>query len=627
MSEKGFKRKLTAMLSADVVGYSRLMRDNEEATVRDIAAHRVLITEIIQQHHGRVVDSPGDNILAEFISVVDAVNGAIKIQDEIKKSNADTPEDRQMVFRIGINLGDVIEEKDRIYGDGVNIAARVEGLAEAGGISISGTVYEHIKDKLSLGYHFLGEQNVKNIPEPVRVYRLLTKPEDAGKLIGGDKSKSKKFRHAALSALALIIFTVCALVIWNNYFRVKIEPAAVDKMAFPLPDKPSIAVLPFDNMSGDPSQEYFSDGLTEEIITSLAKVPSLFVIARNSSFTYKGKPVKVQQVSEELGVRYVLEGSVRKSENQLRITAQLIDAIAGNHLWAERYDRKLEDLFNIEDEITKKIITALQVTLTEGEQIIVYGKGTRNLDAYLKYLQTREQFLKFDKDGVIRAQKMAQETIDLDPKYANGYALLAWTNLFDVWFGITKSPEKSYQNAIMLANKAISLDNSLPTPYSLLSHAYTLMRQYEKAISAGERAVELEPNSADANAHLGQTLNYADKPREAIQLLEKAIRLNPYPPSWYLHNLGGAFIGSGRYGEAVEVLKKAIDRQPKDQFAHLGLAIAYILAGHKDKAVIEAKEVIRINPNFTLKYFEKTAPYKSKESLKLRTDALREAGF
>jgi len=303
MVDEGFKRKLTAILSADAVGYSRLMREDEEATVRDIAAHRVLITEIIKQHHGRVVDSPGDNLLAEFASVVDAVNGAIKIQAEIKRSNADTPKDRRMEFRIGINLGDVIEEEERIYGDGVNIAARVEGLASARGIAISGTVYEHIKDKLSLGYHYLGEQDVKNIPEPVRIYRLLTEHEDAGKMIGDEKHKTIKLRWAALGALSLIIIVSGSLTIWNYYFRGQIEPAAVEKMAFPFPEKPSIAVLPFDNMSGDPAQDYIVDAMTEAIITGLSRTPEMFVIARNSTFTYKGQPVKVRQVSEELGVR------------------------------------------------------------------------------------------------------------------------------------------------------------------------------------------------------------------------------------------------------------------------------------------------------------------------------------
>ena len=273
MADEGFKRKLAAILSADVIGYSRLMRDDEEATVRDIAARRLLISEIIQQHHGRVVDSPGDNILAEFASVVDAVNTAIKIQEEIKKSTADIPEDRRMEFRIGINLGDVIEEEERIYGDGVNIAARVEGLATGGGIAISGIVYESIKDKLSLGYHYLGEQDVKNIPEPVRVYRLLTKPADAGKMIVEKKPKSNKMVWAASGAAALLILAVGTIAIWNFYFRPSFEPASVEKMAFPLPDKPSIAVLPFANMIGDSKQDYICDGISEEMISALSKIP------------------------------------------------------------------------------------------------------------------------------------------------------------------------------------------------------------------------------------------------------------------------------------------------------------------------------------------------------------------
>jgi len=369
MTEQGFKRKLTAILSADVVGYSRLMRDDEEATVRDIDANRVLITEIIQQHHGRVVDSPGDNILAEFASVVDAVNGAIKIQDEIKKNNADTPEDRQMAFRIGINLGDVIEEKGRIYGDGVNIAARVEGLAAGGGIAISGIVYDSIKDKLSLGYHYLGEQDVKNIPEPVRIYRLLTGPTNAGKMIGAEKPKANRLRYTTFAAFAVIIIVVAAIAVWNRYFRVQIESASLEKMAFPLPEKPSIAVLPFENMSGDPELEYLGDGFTEDLITTISKISELFVISRQSTFTYKNKSVKVQTVAEELGVRYVLEGSFQKSGEKLRINAQLIDAIRGHHLWSERYDRKFKDLFEFKEDIILKVANELLVGLVTGEYL------------------------------------------------------------------------------------------------------------------------------------------------------------------------------------------------------------------------------------------------------------------
>ena len=355
MADEGFKRKLTAILSADVIGYSRLMRDDEEATVRDLAAHRVLITEIIQQHNGRVVDSPGDNILAEFPSVVDTVNGAIKIQDEIKKSNTGIPEDRRMEFRIGINLGDVIEEEERIYGDGVNIAARVEGLAAGGGIAISGTVYEHIKDKLSLGYHYLGKQDVKNIPEPVHVYQILTEPEAAGKVIGAGKAKASKWRLAALGALALIVLLAGTLLIWNYYWRVQIEPAPLDKIAFPSTDKPSIAVLPFNNLSDDPEQEYFADGMTDDLITALSKISGIFVISRNSVFTFKGKPIKMEVIAEELKVQFVLEGSIRRAENAIRVNAQLIDAKTDHHLWAEKYDGRIEDIFSVQDNITQKI--------------------------------------------------------------------------------------------------------------------------------------------------------------------------------------------------------------------------------------------------------------------------------
>jgi TolB-like protein/class 3 adenylate cyclase len=425
MADEGFKRKLTAILSADAVGYSRLMREDEEATVRDIAAHRDLISGIIQQHHGRVIDSPGDNIFAEFASVVDAVNGAIKIQKEIKESNTSIPQDRRMEFRIGINLGDVIEEEDRIYGDGVNIAARVEGLATGGGIAISGAVYEQIKDKLSLGYHYLGEQDVKNISEPVRIYRLLTEPGDSGKLIGEKKPKAKKLRWAASGAIVLILITFGIVAIWNYYFRPTFEPASVEKMAFPLPEKPSIAVLPFDNMSGDPDQEYFSDGITEQIISSLSKIPKLFVVARNSTFTYKGRPVKINKVAEEFGVRYVMEGSVQKSGNRIRIIAQLIDALTGHHIWAERYERDFKDLFALQDEITTEILKAVQVEITEGHQTFYWAKwGTDNLKSFEKNLQGVAAMGQLTKQNNIYARQLFEEAIALDPEFIWPYVNL-----------------------------------------------------------------------------------------------------------------------------------------------------------------------------------------------------------
>lgn len=344
MTEKRAKRKLTAILSADVKGYSRLMGEDELATIKVLTEYRNLISDLITQFNGRVVDSPGDNLLAEFVSIVDAVESAIEIQKSIRDRNLYLPENRRMAFRIGINLGDVIEEGERIYGDGVNITARLEGLAEAGGICVSGTAYDQVRNKIPVEFTFLGKKQVKNIQEPIRAYVV------------------------DLDSEANIQIT-------DN---------------FELPDNPSIAVLPFTDMIGEPGQTYFCDGITEEIITALSKVPGLFVIARNSAFVYKEKSTNVQQVARELGVRYVLEGSVRKGGARIRITAQLIDAINGNHVWAERYDQELKDIFAVQDDIAKRIIVALQVELTDGEQARISGKGTDNLDAYLKTLQAGE---------------------------------------------------------------------------------------------------------------------------------------------------------------------------------------------------------------------------------------------
>ena len=366
MVDEGFKRKLTAVLSADAVGYSRLMAEDEAATVKTIASYREIMTSLIKQHRGRVVDSPGDNVLAEFSSVVDAVQCAVAVQNEFETRNADLTENRRMEFRIGINLGDVIDEEDRIYGDGVNIAARLESLADPGGICVSKTAFDQIETKLPLGYEYLGEQSVKNIPKPVGAYRVLMKPDAVGKVIGEKRFLGRFSRKTAITAIIVLLVVAGGLIGWNIYLQQskKVEPASVDKMAFPLPDRPSIAVLPFDNLSGNPEDESIADGISDSIITALSKTPKMFVISRNSTFTYKGKPVKVRQVSEELGVRYVLEGSLQKSNDQLRINVQLIDAIAGNHLWAEKYDRNMQDIFALQDDITMKIITALQATVS-----------------------------------------------------------------------------------------------------------------------------------------------------------------------------------------------------------------------------------------------------------------------
>jgi len=520
----------------------------------------------------------------------------------------------------------VIEEEERIYGDGVNVAARVEGLADAGGICISGTAFDQVRNKLSVGYEYIGEQTVKNIPEPVRVYRVLMEPEAAGKVIGEKKPGLVRGQRAGLAAAVIVV--VAALAIWYFHFRPSpMEVAFEEKMAFPLPEKPSIAVLPFDNLTGDPQQEYFSDGMTEEIITGLSKVPYLFVIARNSTFSYKGKPVKIHQVAEELGVRYVLEGSFRKVEHRVRVTAQLIDALTGHHMWAERYDRDLKDIFALQDEITMKIIEALEVKLTEGEQARMRRKGTDELEAYIKTLHGVAYLRQFNKDGNILARQMGEQAIALDPEYARPYVVLGWTHLLDIFYGSTKSPKNSMERAMELVQKSISLDEFEPCSRDLLSYIYLLEGQHERAIAESERGVSLDPNMADSQMHLAMALSFAGRPEEAIALLKKAIRLNPFAPTNYWHNLGRAYRLAWRYEEAVEAYKKALKLAPDNLLAHVGLAATYSLSGQEDEAQAEAKQVLRVQPKFSVERFAKKLPFKDRSETERLIEALRKAGL
>jgi adenylate cyclase len=425
-------------------------------------------------------------------------------------------------------------------------------------------------------------------------------PEAAGKVIGEKRFLGKISRRTATAAIIALVIVAASLIGWNIYLQQlkKIEPASLDKMAYPLPDKPSIAVLPFDNLTGDPDQEYFSDGITEEIITALSRTPELFVIARNSTFSYKGKPVKVQQVAEELGVQYVLEGSVRKTEDQVRITAQLIDALSGHHIWAERYDRMLADIFAIQDEITMKILTALQVKLTIGEEARLHAKGTDNLEAYLKVMQGRDQFYHFNRKTNARAKQLFKEAIALDPEYGMAYRFLGSVHLLDVWIQATESPRKSLSKAFEMARKAIALDDSLADAHALLGSLYTYKRQHDKAIERGEQAVALDPNSADAHQYLAMSLFFTGRHEESIAYSKKAIRFNPIPPVKYYLFLGHALCHAGRHEEAVEAINKVLRRKPNNLFAHTRLISCYSLLGRDEEARAEAAEVLRLNPKF-----------------------------
>jgi len=649
MTKEGFKRKLVAILSADVKGYSRLMREDESATIRTLTTYRAAMTNLIQQYSGRVVDATGDNLLAEFSSVVDAVNCAVEIQRELAERNVRLHSERRMEFRIGVNLGDVVEEGERIYGDGVNLAARIEGLAEGGDICISGTVYDQVKHKLGLEYEYLGEQEVKNIKEPVRVYRVLSFPGAAAhrvmqarkalerkwrktthRVIQARKALERKWRKTALALAVALVLVLAAVVLWSLYVRSTPSPlggAPVEKMAYPLPENPSIAVLPFINMSGDPGQEYLSDGITEELITALSKIPDLFVIARNSTFTYKGKSVKVQQIGQDLGVQYVLEGSLRKIGDRIRIMTQLIDSATGRHLWAERYDRDLKDIFGLQDEIAMKILTALQIRLTEGEQARMLAKGTDNLDAYLKFLQGREYVYRLDKDANVLGRQICEELIALEPGFAGPYVVLALSHIIDAWYGSSTSPAESLTKAMELAQKAVGLDDSLAAAHGILSFVFTMKREHQKAIAEGERAVVLNPNGADAYVYLAMAFTFGGRPEEAIPLFEKAIRLNPIPPIGYFLQLAIAYRETRQYEDSIAAYKKVLHRSPNNLFAYIGLAGTYSLLDREKEARAAAKEVLRINPKFSLEYFAKTLPYKNQVDKEFLIDALRKAGL
>ena len=430
------------------------------------------------------------------------------------------------------------------------------------------------------------------------------------------------WKKMAFSLVAVSIVIAVTSAIWNSYIR-PVPPTT----ALSLPDKPSIAVMPFKNLSEDPNQEYFSDGITEEIISALSSVPNLFVIARNSTFTYKDKPVKIQQVSEELGVKYVLEGSVRKTGDKIRITAQLIDALSGHHLWAERYDRNLSDIFAVQDEITKKIITAMRVKLTEGEQARSAAKGTNNLEAYLKCLQAHEHFNRLNIESNALARKSAEEVIALDPEYAWPYYIIARTHIAEVWYGTSISPEKSLAKAMELFKKAIVLNDTFAEAHGRLGFLFSMTGQYDMALDKAEHAVALNPNSAFAHMNLGKILVFDGRWEESIPEYKKAIRLNPIPPSMYLWSLGLSYGWTGQYEEAITRCKKAILQEPDALFAHIMMAVVYVFSGHEEEARTEANEVLRINPKFSLDKLAKAPTYKKKTDRERLLGALRKAGL
>lgn len=632
MAEEGFKRKLTAILTADVDGYSRLMGDDEEATVRTLTSYREVLTTLIQQHNGKVLDSPGDNLLAEFVSVVDAVQCAVAIQKEIKARNDELPLNRRMKFRIGINLGDVIQEEDRIYGDGVNIAARLEGLSEPGGICISKTAFDQIESKLPYGYEFLGDKPVKNIAKPIGAYRVLMEPRVtvAGEMEKGKRSSVRRKPIIAGTAALLVLAIVVGS--WQFYARRStIEPASVEKMAFPLPRKPSIAILPFVNMSDDQENEYIADGISENIISTLSKIPSILVIARNSTFIYKDKPVKIAIVSEDLGVRYVLEGSVLKGGNRLRVTAQLIDALKGHHLWAGTFDRDMKELFVIMDEITLEIAKELSVEMLPfGEDAGKKIADTKSIDAWILYVKGSHYSQRLSKEDNAKSSELFEQALESDPKLTIAKAFLAQNHQIAARFGYSSSRMESLKISEKLAREAIEMDNSISSPHIILGNINLAKRKFNEAINEYEKAIALNPNDALAHCFLGRAIFFSGHPDKAIPLFKKAMRLHPHYPWFFASTLGKVYYHSGQYENALAMFEKTAEICKGGgcslKWPNLYFSMVYAELGRIEEARAYMQKVLEHDPRFNIDSRRKQNLYKDQTMNERELDAHRKAG-
>jgi adenylate cyclase len=580
------ERRLTAIMAADVVGYSRLIRSDEDGTLAALKSlHSDLIGPKIAEHHGRIVKLMGDGLLAEFASVVEAVRAAAEMQQAIAERNAALPEGQRIQFRVGVNLGDVVIDGDDIQGDGVNVAARLEGLAEPGGVCVSAAVHDQVRDRMELRFEDLGEQRVKNIDRPVRVWRWV---------------------HDAVTSLP-----------------------EVDQRKRPLPDRPSIVVLPFSNMSRDPDQEYFSDGITEDIITDLSKVSGLFVIARNSAFVYKDKAFSVPHVCRELGVKFALEGSIRKAGNRVRVTAQLIDGLSGGHLWAERYDRDLTDIFEVQDDITQQIVAALKVTLSEAEKSLIVGGGTNDVNAHDFFLRGRGLI-----DGVRRDREMFDQAtacfrraIEIDPTYAAAYAGLGLAYTLDYQNHWSDAPETSLGQAERFTGAAIAMDDQDPFGHFVASIVAMFKKDYERWAHEADKALSLNPNYALALCQRGNVHVYTGEPAKAIPFIERAMRLDPAFQHQYVHFLGTAFFVAGDYETATAVFRHRVTLNPNTDLSRAFLASALGHLGRLDEAREVWRELKDINPRYSHVEHIGRLPFRDPADAEKFTLGLRKAGL
>jgi adenylate cyclase len=577
------ERRLAAIFAADVAGYSRLIGADEEGTLARLKAHRrELVDPTIAEHQGRIVKTTGDGVLAEFASPVKAVRCAIDVQYGMAERNAGVPEGQRIEFRIGINLGDVVVEDDGdIYGDGVNVAARLENIAEPGAVYISRTVRDFVDGTPELVLEDLGERELKNIARLVQVFRIAP-PQAVGAAQAG--------------------------------------PPAV-------PHKPSIAVLPFTNMSGDAEQEYFSDGISEDLITDLSKISGLFIIARNSTFAYKGRSVKVQEIGRDLGVRFVLEGSIRKAGNRVRITAQLIDAGSGGHLWAERFDRELTDIFATQDEVVEKIVAALAVNLTQGEAQRLRRRGTASVEAYETWLRGRELLSRSTREAIAQAKAMYRRAIEMDPNFAAPHAGLSLATISDYVSDWAADPEEALDEAERWARRALELDDQEPVSHMALGNVMLWRRNHEGALAEFGRMIALDPNFAQGHSATGLALMYAGRAAEALEAFAIAKRLDPHSPSIVLHFVAQANFSLGRYEAAAKQLLERIARTPATDSSRMLLAACYGHRSRVDEARAAWAGLMKVNPDFSLAQRARVLPYKEPRDFQRIAEGLAKAGL
>ncbi|PJR13129.1 adenylate/guanylate cyclase domain-containing protein [Sinorhizobium meliloti] len=584
MAKEPIRRRLAAILAADAVGYSRLMERDEKSTHTLLMARwKEVLEPLVGIHQGRVFKRTGDGVLVEFGSAVNAVECAAALQQAMAAANRDLPEDRAIVLRVGVNLGDIMVEDSDLFGDGVNVAARIEALADPGGVAISDGIHEYVHGRTDIDFVDSGYHEVRNIERPVHIWT------------------------------------------WSPNDRMS-EPHEIAAEPPPqLPAKPSIAVLPFDNMSGDPEQGYFADGITEDIITDLSKVSGLFVIARNSSFAYKGKTPDIRKVSRELGVRYVLEGSVRRAADRIRINAQMIDGTTGGHLWAERYDRGLEDIFAVQDEVTRTIVNALRVKLTAGEEERRESRGKVDPQAYDLLVRSRQAILQFSALSSMEARRMLHRVLEIDPGMAAAHAslsIIALTDFINQWNGAT--PDNLTQ-ARELAQKAIDTDDTEPQGHYTLALALSWMRRLDEAEHAAERAIELDPNSANAYTALGTIRDFQGRHEEALTLYTRAHRLDPQF-DLSLHFQGRALLNLGRFDEAEVAFKRRLMLAPRSDMTRFYLACLYGRIGRHEEARGYWREVLGVNPSFSVDHLRRSLPYQDPHLMDRMVEGLREAG-